>query len=285
MVSGWPDLGRLWIIIKKKKKTRSWVVRVLRRKNTYKSRKRRERSFGVNNSRRSFFFFIYLPLFPSPTSSSVSSPIYFSMGQNSDAQNFSPTNDPTNNNNLLDDLILNTNLLQCSDATINETPVPMENEFSIIAKLQSDKPTNMTAFKALLLKAWRPKKKSLTNHLQQNTFVCIFEDETDMNRVLNLSWTFRDAQVVLQKWPPNKSLSEIDLTKTSFWVHVFNLPVIFMNPSTASIIGNMIGNFIKSEPPSSAQRWKKSLRFQVEIDITKPLTDQISFERQGKAPV
>lgn len=178
-------------------------------------------------------------------------------------------------------LIQQTISLECSEDTATNTK-PIYNEFAIITKILSEKQINMAAFKTTILKAWNPKKKVHINQLEPNVMAFIFEDETDALKIMNLSWSFRDMQIIIQKWPPDKSLNDIDLTKTLFWIQATNIPVYLISPATATTIGNLVGKFVKTDQHSPTQRWKKCLRIQVELDILKPMTSFISLPIQGK---
>lgn len=148
-------------------------------------------------------------------------------------------------------LIQQTQSLECSDLNTNEC--------TIIARILSEKPTNLGAFKTTILKAWNPKNRVTTNQLQQNLMAFVFEDPADVDKITNLSWSFRDSQIIIQRWPPDKALHDIDLNKATFWIQAFNIPVCFINLPTAELIGNSVGQFLKTDLNSSSQRWKKSL--------------------------
>ncbi|KAL3652866.1 hypothetical protein CASFOL_002547 [Castilleja foliolosa] len=166
------------------------------------------------------------------------------------------------------------------DAINSLHPNPILNtkeENTIIAKIISSKPCNMNAFKTAMIKAWKPDRKTTKNLLHDNTMAFVFEEEEDMEKVLNNSWTFRDHQLVLTRWLPEQSLTEVNLDKATFWIHTIGVPVSYTNLRTAQIIGDEVGRFIKSDLSSVAQKWKRSIRIQVEIDILKPLKNFLVF--------
>ncbi|XP_012843185.1 PREDICTED: uncharacterized protein LOC105963339 [Erythranthe guttata] len=182
---------------------------------------------------------------------------------------------------IINDLVSQTSLLQCNSEP-NELPDSNPNEFTILAKILSDKPSNMVAFKTTMLKVWNSKNRIQANTIQQNLMSFIFEDQSEAQKILNLSWSFRESQIILQHWPPDKALMEVDMDLATFWIHVSNLPVYFINMSNALLIGNKIGTFIKADLHSTAQKWKKAFRIQVQIDTTQPLIDHILLPCQGR---
>ncbi|KAL3655744.1 hypothetical protein CASFOL_000140 [Castilleja foliolosa] len=173
---------------------------------------------------------------------------------------------------------------QCIQS-IEATPNLNENECTIIARILSPKPLNMNAFKAMTINAWNPSQKPDTNLLENNTMVFIFHNKTDMEKVLNNSWTFRDYQIIITKWPAEKSLHEIDLTKITFWIQASGIPVAYINSSTAKIIGDAVGIFVKTDLNSPNQKWRKSIRIQIEMDIMKPLISHITIPCKGRSPI
>ncbi|KAL3626524.1 hypothetical protein CASFOL_030073 [Castilleja foliolosa] len=155
------------------------------------------------------------------------------------------------------------------------------SENTLIARVITQKQLNMKAFKATILRAWNPTKPVSTNILPSNSMAFIFEEEADLNKVLNSSWTFRDHQLIVAKWPPDKPLFEIDLQKITLWVQAFGIPVHYTNASTAEAIGKALGKLIKADLNNPAQRWRKSLRIQVEMDISHPLQSNILLTFTG----
>ncbi|KAL3613424.1 hypothetical protein CASFOL_042687 [Castilleja foliolosa] len=163
--------------------------------------------------------------------------------------------------------------LECSIPELNNN----KKEATLIAKILTPKAINMNTFKSTILKAWNPTNKVTTNLIADNTMAFIFENEQDLGKISKESWTFRDHQLILARWPPDKAQTEIDLDKTNLWVHAYGIPVSYINENNARAIGNSIGSFVSADLQSSSQRWKKSLRIQVEININYPLRSSLIF--------
>ncbi|KAL3638819.1 hypothetical protein CASFOL_016726 [Castilleja foliolosa] len=161
--------------------------------------------------------------------------------------------------------------------SLHPDPITSNEENTIIAKIISQKTCNMNAFKDAMIKAWKPNKKTTTNLLEDNTMAFVFDDEEDMEKVLNNAWTFRDHQLVISRWPPDQALAEINLDKVTFWIHAIGVPVSYTNLRNAQVIGDELGRFVKSDMRSVAHKWKKSMRIQVEFDIFKPLKSTLAF--------
>lgn len=69
------------------------------------------------------------------------------------------------NQTLINTLIQDTQSLEYTDTTPEPQP-HFDKEYTIIAKILSEKPINMNAFKSTILKAWNPKKMVIGNLLE-----------------------------------------------------------------------------------------------------------------------
>ncbi|KAL8034787.1 hypothetical protein ABFX02_12G053000 [Erythranthe guttata] len=129
----------------------------------------------------------------------------------------------------------------------------------------------MNCLKATMLKVWNPGSCTLTNHLHQNIMPFIFESHIVVHKIQNLYWFFSDAQVILRLWPPDKSISKIDLTKIPNGLQIFNLSACLSNPQYAE----------KSvtDPHSTIHIWKRSFRVNIFLDTTKHVIGYVTLAR------
>ncbi|KAG8387938.1 hypothetical protein BUALT_Bualt02G0073300 [Buddleja alternifolia] len=152
------------------------------------------------------------------------------------------------------------------------------NVFTIVGKVLSNKKINSGAVKSTLLKGWNAKNHVDVNLVEDDKFVFVFQDKEDFSKVINQSpWSFRGNLFVLNHWPPEKVLGQVNLDHACFWIQVSNIPVMFINQENIRLIGNTVGSFIMSDLTSENQRWKKSIRIRVTIDLRKPLVDSVTF--------
>lgn len=56
-----------------------------------------------------------------------------------------------------------------------------------------------------------------------------------------------------------------------FWIHLYNLPLAYMNWSNIEQIGSSIGDFIKADIPKGDVRMGSYMRIRVELDVQKSL--------------
>ncbi|KAG8388292.1 hypothetical protein BUALT_Bualt02G0110400 [Buddleja alternifolia] len=156
------------------------------------------------------------------------------------------TQDPIN------ELIAQTSDLKCPDEpipTMSHSKKPT-NQFTLIAKVITDRDLNSYAIRNTLLKAWGIGNSISVKTLETNTLAFIFDKEEQ----------------------------KIDLSKTMMWIQAYNLPVIYTNQENAELIGNSVGTYIKADLAKDTMKWKKTLRIRIEVeDINRPLKDKISL--------
>ncbi|KAL3614937.1 hypothetical protein CASFOL_040598 [Castilleja foliolosa] len=169
--------------------------------------------------------------------------------------------------------------IQCTLTLPNDS----EKEYSLIARVLSPKTINLNAFKISILKAWSLTGYVSTNKLGDNTLAFVFDKKEDIFRILNSTWTFRDSHIAITRWPPDKALADMDLTKILFWVQAYGLPVNYTNLEAAKNIGEVLGKFIKADLNSTNAKWKRSLRLQVELDTNRKLQSSMVISVNGKS--
>ncbi|PIN17146.1 hypothetical protein CDL12_10191 [Handroanthus impetiginosus] len=139
-----------------------------------------------------------------------------------------------------------TEALKCSD---NHNPYnhPPQVTRSIIAKVISDKQVNNIAFKNTILRAWGLQGNTTVNTIDSNIVVVVLECPVTLKMILSQTWNFKKLHIVTVEWPIEKALHEVDLSKTTFWIQVSNLPIIYVNEAVAKLIGDSVGPFIKTD--------------------------------------
>ncbi|KAL3623079.1 hypothetical protein CASFOL_031895 [Castilleja foliolosa] len=176
---------------------------------------------------------------------------------------------------------LNLNIINLQKSPPKTLQTENENEITIIAKILAPKPLNLNAFKTTMLKSWNITGKVATNQLGDNKMAFIFAEKRDMEKVLNNTWTFRDHETVIAWWPPDKALAEVDLDTARFWVHIYGIPVSYINVPNVEKLANEIGTFVKTDLHSPAQKWKNSVKIKIDLNINKPLISFLDFTCSG----
>lgn len=65
-------------------------------------------------------------------------------------------------------------------------------------------------------------------------------------------------------------------------MQALNIPVSLINQQSATVVGNAIRTFLKTEISSTSQKWRRFIRIQVDIDTLRPLIQTVPFPCQGR---
>lgn len=86
----------------------------------------------------------------------------------------------------------------------------------------------------------------------------------------NGPWTFDHNLLILDRVFGGKQPSGLDMHFGSFWVRVYDLPLILMSETMAKKLGDILGAFIEMDS-KDAHRHGKFLRINVKLDLRNPL--------------
>lgn len=67
------------------------------------------------------------------------------------------------------------------------------------------------------------------------------------------------------------------------WIQVYDVPMGMMSEKLLQTMGNIIGEFVKSDPMNLIDGWKLYARIRVTMDVTKPLKRRMKVKREGGA--
>lgn len=103
-------------------------------------------------------------------------------------------------------------------------------------------------------------------------FACVFGSTLEKDKVISSSlWSIKGNILVIQQWTPNLAIDEVYFRYSPFWIQVHHIPLNRINMDNASRFRNYIGSFIKADKGLGENRVRGFLRFQVQVDTTKPL--------------
>ncbi|KAK3007532.1 hypothetical protein RJ639_013240 [Escallonia herrerae] len=174
----------------------------------------------------------------------------------------------------INDLIAQTNCLNCTsdpiDLESDPTYINLQTTLTLVGQLVSDKPLNRNGVKNTIVKAWNP-PHGIKIREQENRLLLTFKDEQELQRVLdNRPWSIMGANLVLQPWPPEAALYEVNLSTSPFWVRVCGLPPNKMTRNNAITIGARIGKLVEIETSKEGKIGGKGyMRLRIEIEIKK----------------
>jgi hypothetical protein len=142
---------------------------------------------------------------------------------------------------------------------------------TLAAKLWTDLPFNIRAFKQTMIQAWRLKNQVEVEDLKKNLFLFRFATKRDAEKILNTGpWSFDRNLLILNRVTGEEQPADLEMNKVSFWVRVYELPLKIRSDSIAKKLGNIIGQYEESDP-NEKNRTGRFLRLKVLIDLRKPL--------------
>ena len=119
---------------------------------------------------------------------------------------------------------------------------------------------------------WRTVKGFTVRDMGHNVLVFAFEDEIDLETVLQGEpWSYNKYLVSFQRVGADIEVIEMECGFISFWVQLHNLPVGHMKYEFASAIGKAIGVVEHVSKNEEEKGCEGSMRVRVKIDISQPL--------------
>lgn len=157
---------------------------------------------------------------------------------------------------------------------------------AIVAKFFTKRRVNLEAVANTLKSAWRTEFSFEVRDLGENKAIFLFEDETDMVRVLtNGPWSFDKYLVAIHKLGEKEQIQNICFEKVSFWVQLHDVPTRRMTRETGEKIGRTLGEIEEVDIPATANLLGKFIRVRVKMEITKPLCRGRLIKFGGPTPV
>ncbi|XP_050212808.1 uncharacterized protein LOC126664459 [Mercurialis annua] len=161
----------------------------------------------------------------------------------------------------------------------------IDPKWFLVGRLFTDKLINFNALKNTLASIWRPNSGMFVQKLpefREQMFVFQFFHEIDIRRVEeNGPWSFENNLLVLKRFGPYDSPTNIAIHTTEFWIQIHNLPMDFMSEAIVCTIGNYIGSFVLLDPNNFTGVWRSFCRIRVTIDVRKPLKQGMKLKQQG----
>ncbi len=119
---------------------------------------------------------------------------------------------------------------------------------------------------------WRTVQGFTAQDLGNNMMVFIFEDDSNLERVLQSEpWMYDKHLVSFQRVEADTSIAEMECRWVLFWIQIHNLPVQRMNHDTAMALGRTLGVVEKVVESEEGKGREGCMRVRVKLDISKPL--------------
>ncbi|XP_058774390.1 uncharacterized protein LOC131648672 [Vicia villosa] len=142
---------------------------------------------------------------------------------------------------------------------------------TLAGKLWTESNFNTRAFKTTMLNAWKLKHTVEVQDLSKNLFLFKFASKRDMEYVLKPGpWSLDRALLVLKRISGEEQPSDLNMHFSSFWVRIYDLPLMLRSETMAKKLGNIIGTYEKMDV-KEAHRNDRFLRIKVTLNLKEPL--------------
>jgi hypothetical protein len=146
------------------------------------------------------------------------------------------------------------------------------DHYYLAARFMTNRVLNLESVVRTFTPLWRAERGFTARDLGTNIVVFIFENESDLERVVQLEpWSYDKHLVSFQRVEADTSITEMECRWCSFWVQIHNLPVRRMSHEYASALGKAVG-VVEQVAEDEEERGREGcMRIRVKIDISKPL--------------
>lgn len=158
----------------------------------------------------------------------------------------------------------------------------------IVGYFMNDAP-HIGSIHATMNRIWASQGKKSRIDVQfigKTTILFRIEDAAVRNKILKRKfWHISDVPLMLGEWTPETARSPPDLSAMPLWVDLKNVPGYLYSKKGLSFLSRTSGKFIKLHPNTERCVRMDVARVLVEVDLTKPLPNKISFKGRGGSDV
>lgn len=158
----------------------------------------------------------------------------------------------------------------------------------VVGYFMNDAP-HIGSIHATVNRIWNPPGKKAKIDVQfigKTTVLFRIEDAAVRNRILNRKfWHISEVPLMLGEWTPETAHSPPDLSAMPLWVDLLNVPGYLYSKEGLKFLARTSGKFIKLHPNTERCIRMDVARVLVEVDLTKPLPNKISFQSREGLPV
>ncbi|XP_059436282.1 uncharacterized protein LOC132169233 [Corylus avellana] len=146
-----------------------------------------------------------------------------------------------------------------------------KGERCIVGRIGSEKRINKEAFMVMIRRLWKIVGNIVFKELQDNMWLFEFSKVEDKCRVLEgRPWLFDRYILILNEFdgsPP----SQMDFSKSPFWIQIHDMPLVCMNGGVGRKIGTSLGEVWDVDVAGDGVGWGSFLWVRVLLDLLKPL--------------
>ena len=136
----------------------------------------------------------------------------------------------------------NLSLLDSDESGISCPKEMLVNRFLLAAKFLTKRVVNIESVARTFKPLWRTQKDFKINDMGDNILFLDFEDECDLQRVVEHEpWTYDKHLVIFERVSKNASISDLRFQFTSFWIQIHDLSIHCLTPEVRKAIGGSLG--------------------------------------------
>lgn len=142
----------------------------------------------------------------------------------------------------------------------------------LVGRLGVPKKLNRVAFKAVLMRIWRPAGRVVFKEILENLWLFEFSDVGDKQKLMaGRPWSYDRTLLILNDFDGKLAPSQMDFSVSPIWVQIHNMPLGCMNREVSFQIGSTLGKVEEVAVAEDDVGWGRYLRVRVAINLYQPL--------------
>ncbi|KAL9420044.1 hypothetical protein AB3S75_037757 [Citrus x aurantiifolia] len=156
----------------------------------------------------------------------------------------------------------------------------------LVGKVMVNREVKSVGLKAALQHVWRTIREVQIEEMGDNVFIFIFGTEADKRNILaGGPWHFYRTLIALVEPSGIGEITKQSFTHVSFWVQLYNVPIMCMNEEIIKEIGEEIGKVEEVGTNPAGECFGKFIRVRILVDVTKPLIKIIELRDEEAAEI
>ena len=199
-----------------------------------------------------------------------------------------PCNPFDDDDDEIEEVVAQTSSLLASELCIDKPPDSSTGKGSdqvLLGRIITCKPCGRSTITAVLNRAWKTSDSWSISEIRPGLFRLQFSLRRDLEAILNRGpWTVKGAQMVIKPWPKELNIEEVDFSVASFWVKLLAVPPAFALPANIKRYAGLFGK-VDEGCLNRRNRFFPEVRFQVEVNLDKPLCPGFFLDRANLPPI
>lgn len=154
----------------------------------------------------------------------------------------------------------------------------------LMGKLWTDRSYNTYGLMETMKKLWGPSQGVSCREMGHNLISFQFKTKRDMKRVIDMEpWHFNKHVLVLKPFGGDAQPSAMKFDTTSFWIRIYDLPLMGRDEKVLRLIGSRFGEIIEIDG-ATITGINRSVRMKILLQLDKPLKRGTKIKVGNAAP-